>query len=647
MNTAHNYRYEYKYLYGLILVLVLSFTYQNLQLSVFVVDVIIDNDDIDDNPSSVLLSTTVSLNHARKTISNSTAASITTGSYTKGLSNQKQKEVQHNNKYQSQKHQQRKNNKPKNEKTTTTPSQQTVIQLIHVINTYTVYDPQTNQYRQPFDQWTALQSIERAVRYHQGGVRFNTTDTDDNTNNNRVVVKVTVSCVMFDEDRRQLQELVRNADVCHRTPILPRSTKTEYHSLFTSRDDNHNTSTTTNTTSTTEIKELPFLQDMLDVAIADYQQSLRDDDDDDDNDKDDDFFVMITNSDIGLTKHFYQNLIPKLVIDDDNDKNTNTNKNRIPMRTVFSINRLTIPMTTNINEQNYARYSSSNLSSLSLPSSKKENRQQQQRAVVDELLQEIDHSIYSKQLGENHPGYDCFVIHSSILQIFDFGHLFAGHPPWGKFFNVVFRKITATTKHYKNYKSSTIDTFHVGNDRSKWLSIKPSSSSSDARSSSKNHNTTNTNTNRLQQYLKEQYGTVHDLCPSFFLTADHPYTYLNTVNCGTLWNTTKRRITNIGSSSDVVNGTSTGDNDKNNDNGNTITIDVPNYIRPGYETVYHMQQQQQQYNNERGNTNPTTRGINSHGRRGRGGQRGRRGDRKDRVGQMMMQRMNQDKISKK
>ena len=305
-------------------------------------------------------------------------------------------------------------------------------------------------------------------------------------------------------------------------------------------------------------------------------------------------------------------------------------------------------VTTNINEQNYDRYSSNNSSSLSLPSSKKEKQQrQQQRAVVDELLQEIDHSIYSQQLGENHPGYDCFVIHSSILQIFDFAHLFAGHPPWGKFLHVVFRKITATTKHYKNYKSSTIDTFHVGNDRSKWLSIKPSSSSSDARSSSKNHNTTNTNTNRLQQYLKEQYGTVHDLCPSFFLTADHPYTYLNTVNCGTLWNTTKRRITNIGSSSDVVNGTSTGDNDKNNDNGNTITIDVPNYIRPGYETVYHMQQQQQQYNNERGNTNPTTRGINSHGRRGRGGQRGRRGDRKDRVGQMMMQRMNQDKISKK
>ena len=432
MNTTHNYRYEYKYLYGFILVLVLSFTYQNLQLSVFVVNVIIDNDDIDDNPSSVLLSTTVNLDHAGNTSSsNSTAASITTGSYTKELSNQKQKQVQHNNKYQSQKHQQRKKNKPKNEKTTTTSSQQTVIQLIHVINTYTVYDPQTNRYRQPFDQWTALQSIERAVRYHQGGVRFNTTDTDDNTNNNRVVVKVTVSCVMFDEDRRQLQELVRNADVCHRTPILPRSTKTEYHSLFTSRDDNHNTRTTTNTTSTTEIKELPFIQDMLDVAIADYQQSLRDDDDDDNDDKDDDFFVMITNSDIGLTKHFYQNLIPKLVIDDDNDKNTNTNKNRMPMRTVFSINRLTIPMTTNINEQNYDRYSSSNLSSLSLSSSKKENRQQQQRAVVDELLQEIDHSIYSKQLGENHPGYDCFVIHSSILRIFDFGHLFAGHPPWG------------------------------------------------------------------------------------------------------------------------------------------------------------------------------------------------------------------------
>ena len=76
-------------------------------------------------------------------------------------------------------------------------------------------------------------------------------------------------------------------------------------------------------------------------------------------------------------------------------------------------------VTTNINEQNYDRYSSNNSSSLSLPSSKKEKQQrQQQRAVVDELLQEIDHSIYSQQLGENHPGYDCFVIHSSILQIF-------------------------------------------------------------------------------------------------------------------------------------------------------------------------------------------------------------------------------------
>ncbi|KAL3817302.1 hypothetical protein ACHAXA_003043 [Cyclostephanos tholiformis] len=235
------------------------------------------------------------------------------------------------------------------------------LRLIHAMNVYSIPGKPGEDNTFPFQQWSTVESIKRARQYAPQ-------DLD-----------IDFVCALFESDRDALSGLP-----C-RMVNLTRSTKTEYPFIKKS-------------------KELPFIQDIIDAAVAQ------------DKDGDGEFFLMLTNSDIGLTKYFYRNIMPHLKI-----------------REAMSINRLVV--------------------------------EAERIHITDDggsLLSQVDSALDS---AEKHGGYDCFIVHSSALQRIWLGDMFAGYPPWG---TVMHRLLMLTAANYTNIKANVNGTFHIGDDRSHW-----------------------------------------------------------------------------------------------------------------------------------------------------------------------------------
>jgi hypothetical protein len=258
---------------------------------------------------------------------------------------------------------------------------------------------------------------------------------------------------------------------------------------------------------------------------------------------------MLTNSDIGLTKDFYSSyLLPKLHRRSKSTNNNNTSAHALSL----SINRLTIPMTKQIQ----------------VISNKYNNNDNDNNNIVESeslskiLLNTIDNDI-ELGFGLIHPGYDCFVMHSSILKNnkkqINLGNMFAGYPPWGTILKKILKNMAggkSNNNSYANYKSSPNGTYHIGNDGSKWNKKKVVSMSESSNDNFTNIITNNNSTvvteaeaeseiiilkqqqrKQQQQDQKDYYDTILQNCPSK-LIGTHPYTYLNTINCGLLWSNT-------------------------------------------------------------------------------------------------------------
>jgi hypothetical protein len=302
------------------------------------------------------------------------------------------------------------------------------------MNTYAVEGETHGTYTSPYDQWSAIESIQRALQY--------------------VPPKMEVEfvCAMFEADQKALPELP-----CRKV-TLTRSTKSEYEYL-------------------PDAKELPFIQDIIDVAVASQEGNQN---------NGDDFYVMLTNSDIGLTKYFYQHLLSRLEGHEE----------------AITINRLSIPTT------NFTK-------------------------TVDplHLLTQVDLRLVN---GTDHPGHDCFVIHSSVLKRFRLGNMFAGYPPWG---SALYHILMQTAQNFTTYESGVNGTFHLGKDTSKWL--KQGRRSID-----------------IPQEISSQENFI-ETCP-VRLFGTHLYTLLNTINCGK-WYGQNRAYKNRM---------------------------VPNFVQPGYEEFY-------------------------------------------------------------
>jgi hypothetical protein len=218
--------------------------------------------------------------------------------------------------------------------------------LVHVISPYVVEDGTLD-----LNQWTAMESIRRALLH---------APPND-------VMKVDFVCAIFESDWKAL---VTEVDLpCHRFVLLERSTRTQYPHLSPQRD-------------------LPFVSDLVEAAAAAaatfnnltiHHQSSPTTHNDAAS-----FHVMLTNADIGLSKHFYNYLYTLLQRFDS-----------------FSINRMTIPI--------------EKVAAMTTPNATELVEHQIDRLILD---------------GKNHPGKDMFCMSSSVLKRITFGDFFLGRPPW-------------------------------------------------------------------------------------------------------------------------------------------------------------------------------------------------------------------------
>ena len=68
--------------------------------------------------------------------------------------------------------------------------------------------------------------------------------------------------------------------------------------------------------------------------------------------------------------------------------------------------------------------------------------------------------IIYKEIGQTHPGKDCFIMHRKILEKINMNLMFTGYPPWGFKLHSCMKKIDKKTHLYTNKYL----TFHLGND---------------------------------------------------------------------------------------------------------------------------------------------------------------------------------------
>lgn len=210
------------------------------------------------------------------------------------------------------------------------------VHLFHVLSPFVEPRAPTDFFPLDINQRVALESIRRALQHSP-----------------KDKIQVDLVCAVSKNDFEALANV--NASLpCHRFVILKRSTRTQYSHLKSTRD-------------------LPFVSDIIDAATAANRT-----------DPDLSFHVMITNADIGLSKHFYEDLLSLLQKYD-----------------AVSINRVTIAM------ENITLTTTTNWTNLL------ENQ-------IDTLLSH----------GSKHPGFDLFCISSSVLKRVSFGDFFLGRPPW-------------------------------------------------------------------------------------------------------------------------------------------------------------------------------------------------------------------------
>jgi hypothetical protein len=272
---------------------------------------------------------------------------------------------------------------------------------------------------------------------------------------------------------------------------------------------------------------------------------------------------MFTNSDIGLTKDFYSHLLPKL-----------DNKEAI------SINRITIGTTNemkNMSNQYYYNNYNNNSGDDNNISNNKNN------LISDMLLNKIDNTIQNGS-GRKHPGTDCFIVHSNVLNRIKIGDVFAGYPPWAGAYRRILKIMARNYTIYKSKQSyNFLDdgikktkhygggrTFHIGDERKWKMTDKKSIINSEF------------DTFKKKLCYNNYIGLKH--CGPAE-TSNHPYATLNKLNSYILWLPRNNNNNNTNSNNNYTN-TSINNNNNNSSTTNIISRIIPNFVQPGYEEFY-------------------------------------------------------------
>ena len=163
--------------------------------------------------------------------------------------------------------------------------------------------------------------------------------------------------------------------------------------------------------------KLSFLQDIVDAGTSCAEHN------------DEDFYLMLTNADICLTSNFYTELSHDFAR---------------RKRKALSINRKVLSK-----------------SNLDMSSSLNDGQSTPHSAAM-EIWQQA-HVLIDEDKYRSHPGYDCFIMHASVVRSLNFGDQFVGFPFWG--INIDF-SLHIMAEGYKNVESEETSwgTYHLGND---------------------------------------------------------------------------------------------------------------------------------------------------------------------------------------
>eukprot|EP00581_Thalassiosira_minuscula_P002075 CAMPEP_0183738848 /NCGR_PEP_ID=MMETSP0737-20130205/55598_1 /TAXON_ID=385413 /ORGANISM="Thalassiosira miniscula, Strain CCMP1093" /LENGTH=618 /DNA_ID=CAMNT_0025973489 /DNA_START=355 /DNA_END=2208 /DNA_ORIENTATION=- len=241
------------------------------------------------------------------------------------------------------------------------------------------------------------------------------------------------------------------------------------------------------------LKPLPFAQDVVDAGKSIMEGGG-------------DFHLMLTNSDICPTEKFYQYTETLL---------------RLRKSEAMAINRATID-TKNLELP-------ANTASISTVSEK--------HGIAAHISEQAQDAIKQGKF-KPHPGHDCFAIHSSVLDMINFGKVFLGYPRWAGSVNKILGVMV--DKYEAISPPKTYGTFHLDDERA-W-------NTSDAQ-----------DTSFWKEFDRQELEYLYS-CPfagESFQPAKNVHTLQNLINCGKWFQ------------SRTVNGNS-----------------VPGFVQPGYEDVY-------------------------------------------------------------
>lgn len=283
---------------------------------------------------------------------------------------------------------------------------------------------------------------------------------------------VELVCAVLTKDINWLENILKS--ICDRVVLLSRSTSTEFG---------------TN-------RSLPFLRDILKSSQIDRNELPF---------KSDDNFYLFSNADIGLSKYFYVHLDMQV---------------RERQASALSINRMTLDMETK---------GSKSLETMIQPSGFKStdtsSEMDEAWRTASRYLSQADDLIVKKQF-QLHPGYDCFLFHSSVLRRIHFGDFFVGFPPFGANVHLA---LQIMAPNYVNLASNPNGTFHLGNDRDWQILDADPNIVTNSTDQSKQQSVTHSD-----EFWAKFQGDLHYLewCPISNHPPPNEYAMQNSINCG-------------------------------------------------------------------------------------------------------------------
>jgi len=168
------------------------------------------------------------------------------------------------------------------------------------------------------------------------------------------------------------------------------------------------------------LKSLPFLQDIVNAGVA--VMGLE---------QEEDYYLMLTNSDICLMKNFYVELEQMMT-----RKKTKS----------ISLNRKLIRMQL-----------------IKLPTSMNDESFEYKDGAAKDLIHQAE-DLVGRRKFKKHPGYDCFVFHTSILKMINFGDQFVGYPAWAESTDLALRIMDPSYQQITS-RQSKHGTYHFGDER--------------------------------------------------------------------------------------------------------------------------------------------------------------------------------------